>query len=173
MPTRKRHLNRVEQAQYLAALQELRVAGFDLDVPYQWQESRFLDIQVAEGPASTAFRMPNFGIGYAIYVRMVATGARLSLLHCQVRTAWDDQIALLNVEERDKIVRFGWLKFSRNEILNQKFDSSLHFHYRGQMVEGMILAVGCQAIPATYGKRAQIPFLLTVTDSLGREVNVK
>ena len=82
MPIRKPHLNRAEQARYHAAAQELHSAGLDVDVPEEWlQDSHFLDVAVAGGPATGAFDLPNAGVGlrdlrapggYAIWVDFVA-----------------------------------------------------------------------------------------------------
>lgn len=174
MPIRKPHLNRAEQARYLAAAQELHSAGLDVDVPEEWpQDPHFLDVAVAGGPATGAFDLPNGGVGYAICVRLVAVQHELIVPHCQITTKWDAQIALLNFDERSPICNLGWLTYSRNEVLNQGFDNSLRFHYRGQVIEGTILAMGLQPIPATYRTGARVPFQLTFGDPLGHKIEVE
>ena len=174
MPIRKRHLNRAEQARYHAAAQELHSAGLDVDVPEEWlQDSHFLDVAVAGGLATGVFDLPNAGVGYAICVRLVAMRAGLILSHYQIRTKWDDQISPLNFDERSPICNLGWFSYSRNEVLNQHLDNSLRFHYRGQLIEGTILAMGLRPIPATYRTGARIPFQLTFGDPLGHKIEVE
>ncbi|MGH9642686.1 MAG: hypothetical protein ACRD3Q_09685, partial [Terriglobales bacterium] len=162
MPIRKSILNRAEQARYLAASQELQAAGLEVDVPEEWlHRAHFLDVAVAGGPASSAVDLPNGGVGYAIYVRLVAMRRGLILPHYRITTEWDGQISLLLFDERGPICKLGWLSYSRNEVLNQHFDNSLRFHYRGEMIEGTILAMGLQSIPAAYRTGARIPLQLT------------
>ena len=64
---------------------------------------------VARGPATFVFDMPNSGVGYAIYVRLVARQAPLILPEYQIKTDWDDQIALVQIDERGPTCkRVGW-----------------------------------------------------------------
>ncbi len=174
MAIRTPHLNRAGQPRYLAAAQELHSAGLDVDVPEEWlQDSHFLDVAVAGGPATGAFDLPNAGVGYAICVRLVAMRSGLILSHYQIRTKFDDQISPLNFDERSPICTLGWFSYSRNEVLNQHFDNSLRFHYRGQLIEGTILAMGLRPIPATYRTGARIPFQLTFAEPLGHKIEVE
>ena len=46
------------------------------------------------------------------------------------------------------------------------------FHYRGQMVDGVILASGLEPVPDEYRTGAIVPFQLTFTDSLEHEIGV-
>ena len=172
MPIRKPHLNRAEQALYHAAAQELHSAGLDVDVPGV-QDSHFLDVAVAGGPATGAFDLPNAGVGYAICVRLVAMRSGLILSHYQIRTKWDDQISPLNFDERSPVCKLGWFTYSRDEVLNQHLDNSLQFHYRGQVIEGTILAMGLQPIPEMYRTGASVPFEINFADSLGHEIGVE
>jgi hypothetical protein len=174
MPIRKLHLNRAEEARYLAATQELHTAGLDVDVPEEpLQDSRFLDVAVAGGPATGAFDLPNAGVGYAIFLRLVALRSGLTVPHYRITTKWDNQISLLHFDECSPICKLGWFTYSRNELLNQHFDSSLRFRCRGQLIEGTILAMGLRPIPAAYRTGARVPFQLTFTDSLGHEIEVE
>jgi hypothetical protein len=174
MPIQKPRLNREEQARYLAATQELRTAGRDVDIPGEWlQDSHFLDVAVARGPATGAFDLPGGGAGYAICLRLVALRHDLILPHCRMRTEWDNQISRLNFDERSPICKLGWFTYSRSDVLNQHFDNSLRFYYRGQLIEGTILAMGLQPIPAVYRTGARIPFRITFGDPLGHEIEVE
>ena len=83
------------------------------------------------------------------------------------------EISLLNFDEGSPICRIGWLTYSRSELLNQGFDNSLRFHYRGQMIEGTILAMGLQPIPAAYRTGMRVPFQLKFADPLGRQIDVE
>ena len=154
--------------------QELHLAGLDVDIPEEWlQGSRPLDVTVARSPASVAFDLPNAGVGYAICLRLVALQSPLILPHYQITTVWDDEISLLNFDERSPICKLGSLTYSRNEVLNQGVCNSLRFHYRGQVIEGTILAMGLRPIPAAYRTGARIPFQLTFADSLGHQIDVE
>jgi len=174
MPIQKPHLNRAEQAGYLSAIQELRIAGVDVDIPKKWMgNSDFLDITVAGGPATGAFDLPNGGVGYAICLRLAALQPDLILPRCRITTQWDDQILPLNFDERSPICKLGWVTYSRNEVLNQHLDNSLRFYYRGQLIEGTILAMGLRSIPVAYRTGACVPFQLTFWDPIGREIGVE
>ena len=173
MPIRKSVLNRAEQARYLAASQELQTAGLDVAFPAEWQESRVLDIEVATGPASVAFDLPNAGVLYAICVRLVARVSRLMLPHYRISTTWDDEISLLNVDARTSICNVARLTFWREQLLNDDIHNTLRFHYCGQMIEGTILAVGLKPIPAAYRAGGHIPFQLAFGDPLGHEIKVE
>ncbi len=174
MPTRKSRLNRAEQARYFAAMQDLHAAGLDVDIPEEWlQEAPLLDVTVATSPASVAFDLPNAGVGYAIYLRLVARQSALVLPHYQVTTKWDDEISLLNVDEHSPICRLGWMTYSRSDLLNEGLDTPLRFNYRGQMIEGTILATGLQPLPAAYRTGILVGVRLTFADSLGHEIDVE
>lgn len=174
MPIRKAHLNREERASYLAATRELHLAGLDVDFQEErLQESSPLEVMVARGPATFVFDMPNSGVGYAIYVRLVARKAPLILPEYQIKTDWDDQIALVQIDEGGPTCKLGWLEYPRSEIVNQGFDNFLRFHYSGQMLEGTILATGARPIPPAYRTGAQVPFRLRFADPLGHEIGVE
>ena len=117
--------------------------------------------------------MPNSGVGYAIYVSLVARQAPLILPEYQIKTDWDDQIALVQIDERGPTCKLGWLEYPRSEILNQGFENFLRFHYCGQMLEGTILATGVRPIPPAYRTGAQVPFRLRLADPLGHEIGVE
>jgi hypothetical protein len=173
MPIRKVHLNAAENANYLAAAKELQIGGLDLDIPMEWsQQSRLLDIEVAPGPASMAVDLANAGVGYAICIRLIARQPRLILPHYEITTEWDQQISILDFDER-RICKLGSLTYSRDQVLNHELINSVRFHYSGQMIEGMILAMGLRPIPVAYRTGAKVPFKLAFGDSLGREINVE
>jgi hypothetical protein len=174
MPIQKRHLNVAEQAKYRVAIEELRSAGLDVDIPEEcFSESCLLDVTVAASPATFVFDLPTGGVGYAIFLRLVARKCPLILSHCKIATSWDNQIVLMNFDQESLIFRLGWLTFSRNEVLNQGFGNSLRFHHRGQMIEGTILASGLQPIPEAYRTGMRVPFQLTLSDTLGHEIDVE
>ena len=93
--------------------------------------------------------------------------------HYTFTTSWDDGIVLESFDERSPVCKFGGLVYPRGGVLNGRLENSLRFHYRGQMVEGMILASGLERIPHTYLTGAISPFQITFTDSLEQEISVE
>lgn len=173
MPLRKYRLSRTEQGTYLAAAQELVAFGLDVEISQKWLEaSRTLDIAVADGLPSLACESPSGVLAYAVCVRLVAR-SRVTLVDCQIATKWDDQILLESFDARTLVCRSGSLEYPRSEILNERIEKSLRFHYRGQMVEGMILASGLKPVPNMYPPGTAVPYQLTFTDSLGNEMGVE
>jgi hypothetical protein len=69
----KPRLSRGEKAMRLNYLRQLQAEGHDVDIPQEWQEnSRALDIILASFAASTVCEFATGGIGYAIFVRLIA-----------------------------------------------------------------------------------------------------
>jgi len=173
MPLTKRSLTRAEMAEHLARAKQLRAAGLDIEIPEEWQEnSCVLDIVVAGGCASLVCDSLTGGVHYAVGVRLVAR-LRVTLVDFRLTTEWDDQIVLHSFVGQTPLCRLGRLEYLRSEVLNQRIENSLRFHYRGQMVEGMILASGLKPIPEAHRTGAIVPFRLTFTDSLGHEIGVE
>ncbi|MGH9544340.1 MAG: hypothetical protein ACRD23_03910 [Terriglobales bacterium] len=173
MPVRKSRLNRVEAARYLSAIQELHTGGVDFVTGELLEDSRGLDVMVARGPASSAFDLPNAGTGYAIYLRLVSRRSRLILPYHRLTAKWDSEIALVDFDEDNPICKLGWLTYPRDHVLNQRLQNSLQFHYRGQMIEGTILALGVQPLPAAYRTGARVPLQITFGDTLGHQIDVE
>ena len=70
---------------------------------------------------------------------------------------------LESFEEGSPICELGSLEYPRSQVLNDRIENSLRFHYRGQMIEGMILASGLKRIPEAYRTGAIAPFQITFT----------
>jgi hypothetical protein len=167
MPTRKAHLNKTEQGEYLKTLRQLQASG--IEIPDGLLEnSRALDITVGRGPASSVFDTSR-GIFYAVWVRLVAE--RLcTLLGCRMQTDWDDHIVLRSFDEESRVCMLGPLSFAREEVLNQRIENALRFERRGDWFDGMILANGLRPIPEKYLDGASVPFQLIFDDVFGEEI---
>jgi hypothetical protein len=98
MPSRKRRLNRADQAQFLNSVRALYVAGFNMEISEELlEDSRALDIAVAEGPASSVFESSR-GTFYATDTCLVARQP-CTLLNCRMLTDWDEHIVLRSFDD--------------------------------------------------------------------------
>ena len=57
------------------------------------------------------------------------------------------------------------------EVLNDQLERGLRFNFRGDMLEGVIIAYGCQAIPETY--HGAVSVRVTLIDALERTVQTE
>ncbi len=175
MPTRKLRLSRTEEADTLACLRQLQAEGIDIEIPDEWEERSSCPLKITPGrDLGMICDLPGGHAGYAIPFRMVAQ-SRLTLVDYDLACEWDDQIELTaHLEERDGRCKFGHFDYLATEVLNDRLDKPLAFHYRGQLVEGVILAYGLESIPEEYRRRGGIvPVRLTFIDTLEREVRAE
>ena len=172
MPTRKLRLSRTEEAKTLACLRQLQAEGIDVVIPEEWQERSSCPLKIIPGrDLGLICDLPGGHTGYAIPFGMVAQ-SRLILVDYDLACEWDDQIELApRLEERDGRCKFGHFDYPATEVLNDRLEKPMSFHYRGQFVEGVILAYGLESIPEEYRRRGGIVSVrLSFVDTLEREV---
>jgi hypothetical protein len=169
MPFIKRSLTRAEDAVYLGRAEQLRASGVDIEIPEERRaDACALDIVVARPPASLVCDLPRGGVYFVVRVRLHPLQSGLILPDCQITTHWDDQIVLESFDERNPVVDFGGQLHQQSEILNQRIENNLRL-YRGQVIEGLVLASGLRPIPPEYRDGTIVPFQLTFTDQFDRE----
>jgi hypothetical protein len=172
MPIRRSHLNQAERRQHLASAQQLVALKLITEIPEYLENHRALDIVICE-PESLVFEIRRGAVGYAIWVRIVARQAGLILTNCRVTTTWDDQILLKNFDaERTPFRKLGWVEYPQADVLNERVVDSFRFHHRGQMIEGMILALGIRPIPDAYRHGMFLPVDLAFLDQFENEFKV-
>jgi hypothetical protein len=87
----------------------------------------------------------------------------------EVASAWDEgSIELPYLQETCGRYKFGQLDYAVTEVLNDQLEEGLRFNFRGDMIEGVIIAYGCEAIPEGY--HGVVPVCVTLIDSLERRV---
>jgi hypothetical protein len=64
------------------------------------------------------------------------------------------------------------MEYQRADVLNDRILDSLAFHYRGQMIEGMILGLGIRPIPDAYRHGMFLPVELAFLDQFGNEIKI-
>jgi hypothetical protein len=170
MPIRKPRLSRAEKATYLDRLLQVRDEGIDVEIPEEWLEAaRVLEIGVGPPWENMIFNVQHDGVAYyAVWVRLVALRSHVIVPDCEIRTAFDNHITVLPLDPRNQVFKLGWFEFERREILDVA-GKNLRFWYRGQIVEGWLLASGAAPIPAEYPDFAMVPFEIVLTDQFGHE----
>ena len=174
MPIRKPRLSRQEEAEYLLCLQQLQGEGHDVEIPDKWRENAAaVDIEVGAPWENMVFDLTNGGVGYyAVRLRLIARRPGVILLEYAITSDFDDQILLLNIDERNPFCKLGRFEFERREILNSRVDNELRLQRRGQMVQGWLLASGLSRIPPQDRDGAKVPFQLTFRDQFQQETGV-
>ncbi len=173
MPVRKSRLSRAEQTEYRAAAQQLQAVGLIPPISEWLGSSRALNIVVFEGQASLVLDLPCGGIGYAIRVRLVAEQSELTLQNCDITAEWDGEIFMPGLDERTPVCKLGWLEYPPRDVLNQRIQDGLRFHHRGEMAEGVILAMGPKGIPPAYSHGMLVPVELTFEDQFENRIGVE
>jgi hypothetical protein len=168
MQITKRSLTRREMLEHLARAERMLATGINIRIREEWQDNaralgKTFDIAVGGGLATFVFDLTAGGAGYVISLRLV--GQELgTLLDCRLTTSWDEHIVLASFnDERDSMCRLGLLQYPRSQVLNLRFQNSLRFQ-RGQMIEGVILATGVNAIPEAYRHGQIVPIELVLLD---------
>jgi hypothetical protein len=174
MPIRKSRLSRQEEAEYLGCLQHLQAEGLDVEIPEKWRKNaEAVDIEVGAPLGNMVFDLSSGGIGYyAVWLRLVAMRPRIILPDYDITSDFDDQILLLNIDERNPVCQLGGLVFERREILNSHIENGIRFRHRGDTVEGWLLASGLRPIPQQYREGTRVPFQLTFRDQFKQETGV-
>jgi hypothetical protein len=170
MPTRRLSLSRAELGRHRSAAQELCALGLDVEV------ERPDDLDIGAGPPweNMLFDVRSGGVAYyAVWLRMVARRSRVILTDYEMTTDWDDQILLLNIDERKPFCKLGSLEFEGREVLNSRLENHLRFYDQGAMVEGWLLASGLRPIPPQYRYGQTLPCQLTFWDQFHHEIGVR
>jgi len=170
MPTRKLRLSRAEQAESYLRLRQLQAEGIDVDIPDDWQEPCPLKITRGRQPGIVC-DLGGGNTGYAIWLRVVSQG-RVIVPEYEISSEWDEgSIDLPYLRETRGRYKFGPLDYAVTEVLNDRLERGLRFNFRGDMVEGVIIAGGCQAIPETY--HGAVSVRVTLMDTLERTVQTE
>jgi len=163
-------LNRSEIITYVAYAVKLRELGVDLEIPHEWETtSRAVDIEIEPPPAGTILEVPRGGVVYEVPVRLTSLRSGVILKNCFVSTTWDNEATLEGLEIRGGKVVIGAMEYLRKEVLNERFERSLRFNHRGNIIGGKILAWSCTPIPAAYGNDAIVPVEVVLVDQYGEE----
>ena len=173
MPIRRSSLSKAEEADCSDCLRELQAEGINVEaLPDSGpQLSGVLDIRVGLPGENLAFEAWPGGVGhYAVRLRLVASVSRLVLSECELETAWDQKVVMESFEASGSS-RFQFLgqSFRREEVLNDRIEDGLRL-YRGQPVDGWLLASGLVPIPSEFHDSRLLACKLTFRDSLSREV---
>jgi hypothetical protein len=166
MPIRKTHLSAARIEEYRSYLKQLYAEGIDVEIPAEWQESCPLEITRGSGTAAV-FDLPVDNTAFIMPVCFVARSHVIVVDH-DIRCSWDDQIELPYIRECGGRYKFGPQTYLTSEVLNGRLEKPFNLN-RGSIVEGLILAYGCQPIPEEVRSR-MVSVQLTLTDTLGREI---
>jgi hypothetical protein len=169
MPYRQTRFSRAENAEFALCLQQLQAEGVDVEVPSSWlEDSRALDIKVADGGECVVWESLSGQPYYAVHVRLVARRP-IVLVDFQMTVPWDDQIAFGDVPEYNGLCRFESKNYPPKTVLNSRIYDLLRFHRRGDVVDGWILSCGLARIPPAYRTHTLAPCQISFTDALGQE----
>jgi hypothetical protein len=170
MPIRIRRLGQMEEAEYRRCLREMQAEGIDVDISDRWQEPCPLKITQGRRPGMVC-DLGGGNTGYAIWLRVVSQ-CRVIVPDYEISSEWDDgSIDLPYLQETHGRYKFGPLDYAVTEVLNDQLERGLRFNFRGDMVEGVIIAHGCQAIPETY--HGAVSVRVTLMDALERTVQTE
>ena len=174
MTINKSRLSKKEQEKYLRCLQELRAGGCDVEIPSQWlNQSNGVEIIIHDDGSTLVSARPRGSVIYEVSTRLVAKQPDVTLVDCRLETDWDSDIVLESFQGNGPIYKLGHLKYPAAEVLNDQIENSIRFHYRGQMVEGVILFSGLKPIPERYGLGTLAPFRLAFLDQFDVEMEVE
>jgi hypothetical protein len=167
MPMRKLRFSRAEQAESYDRLMHLQAEGIDVDIPDEWQEPCPLKITRGRQPSMVC----DLGGGnsvYAIWLRIVSQ-RRVIVPEYEIGSEWDPvSIELPYLKETDGRYKFGPVDYAVTDVLNDELERGLRFNFRGDMVEGVIIAYGCEAIPQMC--HGAVSVRVTLMDTLERTV---
>jgi hypothetical protein len=160
----------MEEANYRRCLREMQAEGIDVDISDEWQEPCPLKITQGRQP-SLVCDLGGGNTGYAIWVR-IASECRVIVPDYEISSEWDEgSIDLPHLRETRGRYKFGPLDYAVTEVLNDQLERGLRFNFHGDMIEGVIIAYGCQAIPET--DRGAVSVRVTFIDALERTVHTE
>jgi len=109
---------------------------------------------------------------YAIFVKLIALRSNIRVENYRIVSAWDSESIVLCGNERG-LYAVGALSFTEDEALNHRIEKGLHFHRRGDVVEGWLVASGLRPIPREYRNWQITPLSLTFTDQFGDDYSAQ
>jgi hypothetical protein len=170
MPIRTRQLGQMGEAEYHRCLREMQAEGIDVDIPDRWQEPCPLKITRGRQPGMVC-DLGGGNTGYAIWLRVVSR-CRVIVPEYEISSEWDEgSIDLPYLHETRGRYKFGLLDYAVADVLNDQLERGLRFNFRGDMVEGVIIAYGCEAIPETC--HGTVSVRVTLMDTLERTVQTE
>jgi hypothetical protein len=170
MPINKTRLSREEEARYLARAQELRSAQVKCEVPDEWQQNfHDLDIFVAAPAGNILCELSSGVTAYAIWAQLIALRSNLRLENCAIMSDWDSESIVLCQSERGLYRVGSACQFTEANVLNHRIENGLHFHHRGDIAEGWVVASGYTPIPEKYRDWMVTKLSLTFTDQFGHD----
>jgi hypothetical protein len=172
MPIRKNRLNRSEQAEYLAAAQQLQSQGVAIEVPEAWREQAEA-VDVVIDPTSIIYVLAPGQVLYALYVRMVSSINNFSLVAFDIVVDWEQCIDCTRDLPPYEFGPRGSVKFEEADVLNPRLSRTLHFKRKGDRFEGWLLGGGLRPVPNQYGPERPAPLLLRLLDSEDRPFDTK
>jgi hypothetical protein len=164
MPIRKNHLTRNEQAEYLAAAEQLQAQGLVAELPKDWQR-QVQGVQIDISASSMIYVMAAGQILYASYVRITTEINNLVLADFEMVAPWDP-----NISPADEPYIFGphRLNFDLEEVLNHRLLNIIRLKREGDRIEGWLLGTGMAPVPSIYKIGSPAPLTLQLFDSTGR-----
>jgi hypothetical protein len=167
MPIRRYSLCGARLATYRAATQELLRAGLIANIPEELETSRALDIIIAPRYENILWQLPNGSTCCAILARLLGRRGDFILNDFAISSEWDPDFIPLCAKEKSSYRLPCAFDFSWDEVLNHRFEDGLRFHRRGDVAEGLLLAVGYKPIPDKYRNRMLVTLNVTLTDQFG------
>jgi hypothetical protein len=166
MPIYRWQLSKAARSRCIAELNRLKDAGGDFYIPGDFVENFLgLTIRLAGPEASIAYEQPTGTVYYAIRLKMISTRSHFGFEDAVLETEWDHSILMASFHSSKQTKYWQeWLQCSANELLNDRIEKVLRFHYREQAIEGWILFSGSCRIPSYYRDAANVPFNLTLYD---------
>ena len=173
MHRHNRQLSQAEKAKDLDILRQLRAQG--VDVGELEDEERALDIQLGSPVENFIFDMrAGWSAHYACRVRLVAKVPNVIISDCEITSEFDQDIILETTSwSKGSVFDFCGKHFLQKQILNDRIEDGLRFSYRGQIIEGWVLASGIKPIPEEFRNNAFAALQLSFCDSLERTVQVQ
>lgn len=174
MPVKKTQLNRQEQARYLVRVQELQAAGLDCELPNELPEtSNDLDIRVAPHSGNLLCQLSTGVTWYAIQAQLVSLRSNLILENFDIASGWDSELIAACANAKRLYGDRAAFDFTEKETLNHKIENGLHFHDRGDVAEGWLVASGHKLIPEKFRDRMITKLSITFTDQFGYEYSAQ
>jgi hypothetical protein len=159
-----------EERRYFNVLRTLEAEGVDVNIPDDLvRRVTTIDISIAAPPESEVFERASGGLSYFLSVRLLAL--KPCIIDCaEIRTAFDDQIALESPDEKYPIGMLGCPPVPHKELLNRRIEKGLRFARAGDLVKGFILATGVSRFPQGYRTGELVPVTLSLYDQFGTEI---
>jgi hypothetical protein len=160
----------VESNQSRSYLNQLCSEGLDIGMEGETPRARedVCPVEITQGKdLAIVCDFPPINTLYLLPLRVVCL-ERTIVENCYIKATWDDQSIEFPylVEDRGRY-HLGSINLRVQDVLNDTFDNPFPMS-RGAILEGMILAYGCEPIPEEV-RRGIVPVEVTLVDTLGRE----